>query len=410
MIGDNNPTLTASVEESLAGAVCATDPFPHVLLKEFFDRETAGALLRWFATDAEWKLQESHFYLQYACANLYAGMPPQCRAALGPDALDAVRCYMERQFDVRITPTRVYVSAHKLLPGQGIGIHSDQPSGGTETHRFIVHINAGFEDAYGGHLILFRRKDMSEIAQIVRPIHNSAVGFELSAGSFHAVNDVMGGVRYSLIFSFWREGAAFQTGVYSHGKSAKPSKSAEASLGEYAKKPLAYLRALRAHDVPHSNHSLLDHLIGTAAVLQGWSCDEPVCLAGLFHSVYGTEGFKTVLVTIDEREDVAKHIGVRAERLSFLFSQMDRRSFYSHVYEKSRSRVRLYDIAEEIDIDWRDQQDIMAMIWANTVDQLYRMPVDDGELRDMRAALGRMHGILSDAAIGALEKILATDT
>ena len=46
----------------------------------------------------------------------------------------------------------------------------------------------------------------------------------------------------------------------------------------------------RAHAdaVKHSGRSLYDHLCGTHALLEQWGNCEPVCTAGLFHSLYGT--------------------------------------------------------------------------------------------------------------------------
>jgi hypothetical protein len=41
-----------------------------------------------------------------------------------------------------------------------------------------------------------------------------------------------------------------------------------------------------------TGEDFLSHLTGVEAVLRDWGEPEPVCLAGLFHSIYGTEGFQ----------------------------------------------------------------------------------------------------------------------
>jgi hypothetical protein len=81
-----------------------------------------------------------------------------------------------------------------------------------------------------------------------------------------------------------------------------------------------------ARDIPHSGRTLLDHLVGTYRVLSAWGQREAVCLAGLFHSCYGTEAFAPALFGADEREDVRDVIGAAAEQIAHVFGTADRRS------------------------------------------------------------------------------------
>lgn len=46
----------------------------------------------------------------------------------------------------------------------------------------------------------------------------------------------------------------------------------------------------------HLNGSLLKHLEGTHMLLQSWNANNDLCIAGLYHAVYGTSGFDEVLV------------------------------------------------------------------------------------------------------------------
>lgn len=59
-------------------------------------------------------------------------------------------------------------------------------------------------------------------------------------------------------------------------------------------------------------------------MLKAWGCESHVCDAGLFHSIYGTQIFKTQTVPYTERGRIRAHIGARAERLAYLFSACDR--------------------------------------------------------------------------------------
>ena len=64
-----------------------------------------------------------------------------------------------------------------------------------------------------------------------------------------------------------------------------------------------YLLSLGADKLLHSGRHFLTHLEGTYRLLQSWGQPESVCYAGLFHSMYGTDGFKHNALTIDDRQE-----------------------------------------------------------------------------------------------------------
>jgi hypothetical protein len=82
----------------------------------------------------------------------------------------------------------------------------------------------------------------------------------------------------------------------------------------------------RAHAdaVKHSGRSLYDHLCGTHALLEQWSNREPVCTAGLFHSLYGTNRFRHKSWPLTDRATIRELIGERAEELAYFFCTRDR--------------------------------------------------------------------------------------
>ena len=67
--------------------------------------------------------------------------------------------------------------------------------------------------------------------------------------------------------------------------------------------------------------------MGVQSVLRGWGVDEHISDAGLFHSIYGTEGFQGYSLPLDSRPRVRQLIGHRAERLAWLFCMIDRHHF-----------------------------------------------------------------------------------
>ena len=72
-------------------------------------------------------------------------------------------------------------------------------------------------------------------------------------------------------------------------------------------------------DNDHSGNSLLEHLTGTASLLMDWGCSNDVVLAGLCHSIYGTDSYHTVTVDHSKRDEVRSLIGERAETLAWEF-------------------------------------------------------------------------------------------
>jgi hypothetical protein len=94
---------------------------------------------------------------------------------------------------------------------------------------------------------------------------------------------------------------------------------------------LALLEEIGAEDTDHPRGTLADHLRGTYDVLIGWGCERDVCLAGLYHSVYGTDVFQTVTLAPDARDRVAAAIGAEAERLAYIYCALSRESLYDNL-------------------------------------------------------------------------------
>lgn len=66
------------------------------------------------------------------------------------------------------------------------------------------------------------------------------------------------------------------------------------------------------------------HLKGTHDLLLKWGNSYEVCLAGLFHSIYGTMRFRHQCVPLKNRSDIENLIGTDAEYLAYAFCVLDR--------------------------------------------------------------------------------------
>src|SRR5580765_31001 len=61
--------------------------------------------------------------------------------------------------------------------------------------------------------------------------------------------------------------------------------------------------------LPHTGRAFVEHLIGTWRILTLWKQPPDLCLAGLYHSGYGTQHFHSSLFGHAERGGVRALIG-----------------------------------------------------------------------------------------------------
>lgn len=91
------------------------------------------------------------------------------------------------------------------------------------------------------------------------------------------------------------------------------------------------LLALGADAFPHVAGSLAPHLLRTASLLHAWGNRPALCLAGLYHAVYGTDGIRGSLVALEHRGAIANIIGSDAEHIAYLYGACDRDAFHPRI-------------------------------------------------------------------------------
>ncbi len=82
------------------------------------------------------------------------------------------------------------------------------------------------------------------------------------------------------------------------------------------------LQELGAGEFVHLNGSLIEHLKGTADLLKAWGNREELCKAGLYHAVYGTDGYDESLVDLSMRHQVKNLIGTETEEIVYLLRRL----------------------------------------------------------------------------------------
>src|SRR5262249_30681143 len=94
-----------------------------------------------------------------------------------------------------------------------------------------------------------------------------------------------------------------------------------------------FLVRLGIEEVPHTGKSYLAHLVAVYRLMAAEGCNEELCRAGMFHSIYGTEQFQGFKLGLERRAEVCELIGERAERLGYLNCAMHRPAFDRAVIE-----------------------------------------------------------------------------
>lgn len=135
----------------------------------------------------------------------------------------------------------------------------------------------------------------------------------------------------------------------------------------------ALLKDHGADSKPHSGRMLLDHLVGTCKLLQQWGCRSALCLAGLYHSVYGTEEFDRPTVNLEDRQKVREQIGQEAEELAWIFCVLDRTTFLPFDPSTLGYAVRNRHNRQLIPVSPEQWQDLVDLTFANTLENMPRL-------------------------------------
>lgn len=130
-----------------------------------------------------------------------------------------------------------------------------------------------------------------------------------------------------------------------------------------------YLANKGAGNIRHARGSLLDHLSRIEDRLKGWDVPEHVQLAGLFHSVFGTDHFKERLLKEEDMQQVRLLIGERAIRLVSLFSTIDRFSFSSKRAPGGYSALHK-DTYAVLPLTKEEASETLHILLANAMDHL----------------------------------------
>ncbi len=186
---------------SLMNSRSFSSPFPYFYATDVFSPKVHKALQDWFKSESAWRLVQTDFYEQYEIKLRFASLPSTLAFLTSLPFLTHLQSEAATLFGTKFLD-HIEMVAHKLTPGQRIGIHNDYLPG-RETHRLLVQVNETEEPDSGGLLMLFRSSNARDVSKILQPKANSAIGFAINPHSHHAVSKQIRGDRFTLICSFF---------------------------------------------------------------------------------------------------------------------------------------------------------------------------------------------------------------
>lgn len=125
---------------------------------------------------------------------------------------------------------------------------------------------------------------------------------------------------------------------------------------------------LGMHKVAHQDETLLDHMFRACTILQDMKAEDHVCLAALFHGVYGTEGLhndNVESIPDGKRAEVRAVVGPSVEQMIFNFSVMSYvslgKSFRNVMRPKGNPEMKDRRTGEDIPLDRDGFEDLLRM-------------------------------------------------
>ena len=168
------------------------------------------------------------------------------------------------------------------------------------------------------------------------------------------------------------------------------------------------LHALGAAAFPHFNGTLERHLHGTERLLREWGNRDTVCVAGLYHAVYGTDGIRGSLAGLDARDAVSAFIGREAEALVYLYGACDRDRFHPRIGTGTQNTFVDRFAGREYAIGDAMLRDFCEITVANELDLALGNPAfARRHAGGLLALFGRMRGLISGAAECAVSEVLS---
>lgn len=198
--------------------------------------------------------------------------------------LRSVQLFVEDRFGVPLA-TALEVMAQRMDPGDHSELHNDSPRFGWETHRLNLYLNDDWNPACGGRLQIASSMSGEDVSGAIEPRMGRVMVFEASPDSYHAIEPVREGERYSILFMLWHAANAPGVAKAVDALIRNARSTSEHSVSERHRPLIELLDSSGAGELPHGESNLMDHLLDTCCLLRAWGLPEHVGLAGLLQGI-----------------------------------------------------------------------------------------------------------------------------
>lgn len=163
-----------------------------------------------------------------------------------------------------------------------------------------------------------------------------------------------------------------------------------------------WLETQGAAEIEHPGGTLLQHLRRTESLLAEWGANEHMKRVALLHATYGTDGFGSSLLKLDDRRVVRDLAGVDVEADVYVYASCDRAKSYPGLAAGDR-RVTDRFTGKAIEVSRHRMSHFVELTAANELDVL----VHSEQLRALHATgtarwLAACADYLSASAVAAL--------
>lgn len=173
--------------------------------------------------------------------------------------------------------------------------------------------------------------------------------------------------------------------------------------------PTEILDRLGIGHIPHPGGDLRSHLGRTYEQLRAWSAPDDVCLAGLTHAAYGTDGFPQALLPLDERPRLRSLIGDEAEAIVYTYCSCDRSVTYARLGEVPLPLADRF-VGDDIVLTTNRAMAFAALTLANELDIVRVADLDPATTASIAWLFAALAPYVPDASAAALTEIRRTAT
>jgi hypothetical protein len=192
-----DPVEARRIGEDLAGTYCFAEPFPHIVLDNFFPDDVIQMALDNFPPEP--LHSDRVFESGYAGLHKRQVLPAECnataRALFHLFNSQPMLQFLEGLSAISgLVPDPYFVGGgfHETTKGGKLGVHADfRINEQLHLHRrlnVIVYLNPDWNESYGGQLELWDRQ-MNACVKSVLPVLNRCVVFNTDADSYHGHPD-----------------------------------------------------------------------------------------------------------------------------------------------------------------------------------------------------------------------------